>query len=144
MIVLDTTVLVYAVGTQHQFRESCRALIQAIGDGRLTATTTVEAIQEFTHVRARRYGRADATKLASSYLDLLSPLLIVEASDLRKGLELFAEVDALGSFDAVLAAAADSVGATALVSADAAFAAVPGLPHVIPDQAGVQDLLKQG
>jgi hypothetical protein len=54
MILLDTTALVYAVGSEHPLREPCRALISAIGDGRIAATTTVEMLQQFTHVRARR------------------------------------------------------------------------------------------
>lgn len=141
MIVLDTTVLVYAVGTEHRFRDPCRELIRAIRDGEITATTTVEVIQEFAHVRARRRGRADAAELATDYLELLAPLLIVEETDLRDGLRFFADQDRLGSFDAVLAAAARAVDAEALVSADDAFAALKTVPHIVPDQAGVDSLL---
>ena len=54
MIVLDTTVLVYAKGIDHPLRQPCRKLIDLIADGRIEATTTVEVIQEFVHVRARR------------------------------------------------------------------------------------------
>ena len=54
MIVLDTTVLVYAVGADHPLREPCQLLVRAIADGTILATTTIEVIQEFTHVRGRR------------------------------------------------------------------------------------------
>ncbi len=141
MIILDTTVLVYAKGTDHQFRAPCRELIAAIADGRLDATTTVEAIQEFVHVRAQRRDRSDAVALGCDYADLLAPLLTVTAEHLRRGLSLFERADGLGAFDAVLAAAALDAGASALISADAAFAAVPGLRHVVPDERGVADLL---
>lgn len=60
---------------------------------------------------------------------------------LRRGLSLFERNERLGAFDAVLAATALGRGASALVSADAAFASIPGLPHVVPDQAGVAQLL---
>lgn len=127
MIVLDTTVLVYAVGDDHALRDPARALLGAAANGSLRATTTPEAIQEFAHVRARRRDRADAAALASSYADLLSPLLEVTEADLREGLRLFQRTAALGAFDAVLAAVAQRAGATALVSADRAFATVQGL-----------------
>jgi uncharacterized protein len=140
VIVLDTTVLLYAVGTEHRFREPCRALINAISTGELSATTTVEAIQEFAHVRARRRDRADAVELSHAYLDLLSPLLVVDEDHLREGLRLFASQPALGSFPAVLAAAARAAGA-AVVSADVAFASVPAINHVMPDDSGVRHLL---
>lgn len=141
MIVLDTTVLVYAKGAEHAFRDPCRELIAAIADGRLEATTTPEVIQEFTHVRARRCGRADAVALARAYAEVLSPLVTVTTEDLRRGLELFERIAPLGAFDAVLAAVAAGAGARALVSADTAFAAVPGLRHAVPDDDGVAALL---
>jgi uncharacterized protein len=141
VIVLDTTVLAYAVGDLHELREPCRQVISAVQDGRLTATTTVEVVQEFAHVRARRRDRADAAELARSYADLLSPLLAVGERDLLDGLQLFERHPELGSFDAVLAATAQRAGADALVSADAAYAKVPRLHHVVPDRAGVGTLL---
>ena len=141
MIVLDTTVLVYAVGVDHPLREPCQQLIRAIADGTILATTTVEVIQEFTHVRARRRNRKDAAELSRDYIELLSPLLIVEETDLREGLRLYEEGTGSGSFDAVLAAAARAAGADALVSADTGFSNITAIRHVIPDADGVLQLL---
>lgn len=140
MIVLDTTVLVYAVGSEHLFRGPCRDLVAAIAGGRVRATTTVEVLQEFTHVRARRRGRKDAAALARDYLDVLSPLVVVGEDDFQEGLRLYARSDRLGAFDAVLAATAGRANAVAIVSADAAFAEAE-LPHVVPDAGGVAGLL---
>jgi uncharacterized protein len=141
MIVLDTTVLVYAKGAAHPLRDPCRELIGAIADRDLAATTTVEVIQEFAHVRARRCGRADAVTLAGDYAELLSPLITVTREQLQRGLSLFAQAERLGAFDCVLAAAASTIGARALVSADGAFAAAPDVAHVVPDSVGVKALL---
>lgn len=141
MIVVDTTVLVYAVGDQHDFRDPCRDLMAAIRAGSIQATTTAEVVQEFVHVRARRRGRDDAAQLGEAFLTLFSPLLIVEESDVRAGLEIFSRYQSVGSFDAVLAAAATSVGADALVSADQGFGSVPDLRHVVPDADGVFTLI---
>lgn len=141
MIVLDTTVLVYAVGAGHPLREPCQHLIRAIADGTILATTTTEVIQEFTHVRARRRDRKDAAELARDYIELLSPLLIVEETDLREGLRLYQEGTGFGSFDAVLAAAARAAGADALVSADTGFSNITAVQHVVPDADGIVQLL---
>lgn len=142
MIVLDTTVLVYAKGADHPLREPCRDLIVAIAAGAVQATTSVEAIQEFVHVRARRRDRTDAASLGRDYSSLLSPLLEVDGASLSSGLGLFERVGGVGAFDAVLAAAAMAAGAAALVSADVGFGEVPGLTHVVPDAAGVARLLE--
>lgn len=95
MIVLDTTVLVYSKGADHPLRDPCRHLIAPIAAGDLDATTSVEAIQEFVHVRARRRDRADAAALGRDYAELLSPLLSVTREDLDRGLSLFAELRAV-------------------------------------------------
>jgi predicted nucleic acid-binding protein len=130
VIVLDTTVLVYAVGDDHELRDPARAIVEAVEDGRIQATTTVEAIQEFVHVRARRRDRPDAAGLGRAYLGLLSPLLHPSEEDLVAGLRLFEREESLGAFDAVLAASAIAGGADALVSADRSFAGVRGLRWV--------------
>jgi uncharacterized protein len=144
MIVLDTTVLVYAKGADHPFRGPCRKLVGAIADGAIPATTSVEVIQEFVHIRARRRGRGDAAAIGSDYADLLSPLLGVTREHLQQGLKLFERSDELGAFDAVLAAAATGSGASALVSADTGFSTVSDLAHVVPDADGVGELLGGG
>ena len=97
VILLDTTVLVYAVGEAHPLAES-----------------------------ARRRTRQDATTLARAFSTLLSPLQLVGPQHLEAGLSLWAATPALGAFDSVLAALALSLDAE-LVSADRAFADVPGL-----------------
>jgi len=140
VIFLDTTVLLYAKGDNHRFRAPCQRLLEAISHGQIAATTTPEVIQECVHVRSRRRSRSDAADVGRIYAALLSPLAVIEEAVLRDGLLLF-ERHRLGSFDAVLAAAALSVDAAALVSADKAFAELDGLRHVVPDTEGVAQLL---
>lgn len=141
MIVLDTTVLVYAKGAEHPLRAPCRTLINAIAEGSLEATTSVEVIQEYVHVRARRRGREDAAATGRDYAELLSPLFGITREHLDDGLALYERSDPLGAFDAVLAAAAIRSGASALVSADSGFAGIAGIAHVVPDEVGVEALL---
>jgi predicted nucleic acid-binding protein len=141
VIVLDTTVLVYAKGADHALRDPSRRLIAAVADGSVEATTTVEVIQEFAHVRARRYDAAEAAALAREYAELLAPLILVTPEQLDRGLTMFERSGSLGAFDSVLAAAALDGGADRLVSADRAFATISDLHHVFPDTAGVAGLL---
>lgn len=131
MIVLDTTVLSYAVGDEHPLRAPCRRLLAAHGDGQIEATTTIEVVQEFAHVRARRRPRADAVTLARHYLTAFS-LLITDSQDLDLGLTQYERKLDLGAFDAIVAAIAINRHAEALVSADGAFDAIPGLLWIDP------------
>ena len=134
MILLHTTVLVYAVGDEQQLKAPCRRLLQAHADGQVEAATTVEVVQEFVHVRARRRLRADAVALGRRYAQALT-LLMTGPDDLELGLTLFDRHPELGAFDAMLAAVALNQRVDALVSADLSFAAVTGLPWRDPASA---------
>jgi predicted nucleic acid-binding protein len=131
VIVLDTTILAYAVGEDHPLREPCRRLLAAHASGSIEATTTVEVLQEFAHVRARRRTRQDAVNLT----------IVTTAADLDSGLSLFEQHPELGAFDAILAAVAIARGAEALVSADRAFAVVEELAWVEPGTQAFDGLL---
>ena len=135
--------LIYAVGGEHPLRHPSQRLIAAIRTTRVTATTTVEVIQEFAYARARRYGRTDAVERAREYADLLSPLLMVEIENLGAGLTLFERHPRLGAFDAVLAAVALATRADGLVSADAGFSGIEGLRHIRPGTEDLEELLRQ-
>lgn len=139
MIVLDTTVLLYAVGAEHELREPCRRLLSAPKG--LALTTTAGVIQEFVHVRSRSRPRSDAVGLGRAYLTLLKPLLDVPDTAVDDALTLLDEHAALGAFDAVLAAASRRFGCRAVVTADRAFADLDDLPVVFPDAAGIAALL---
>lgn len=141
MIVVDTTVLAYAVGAEHPLREPSRRVIEAVATGALAASTSVYVIQEFAHIRSRRFPRREAAQVARRYAELLSPLLAVESDHLARALVLFERHTGLGSFDALLAATALAHEADALVSADQGFASVPDLVHVAPGSEAFDSLL---
>lgn len=144
MIVLDTNVLLYAVGTDHPLAQSGERFMAAVIAGRIQATTTFEVLAEFVHVRARRRSRADATSLARAYRSLLSPLLTVTDPVFERGLELFEQHPRLGAFDAVLAAAALENDAETLVSTDRDFRAVKELRFVELGSAELDELIGSG
>jgi predicted nucleic acid-binding protein len=131
-MLLDTTVLAYAIGEDHPLRDPCRTIIDAVGDGRMVATTTVEVIQELVHVHSRRGRRPSAIRHGRDFIRLLAPLRTAETEDLEAGLMLLSSHPSLGVFDAVLAAVAMRPDPCVLVSADRAFRSVPGLRHIDP------------
>ena len=141
MIVVDTTILVYAVGSTHPLKDPSVRFFAAVAAGNVDATTTPEVIQEFAHVRARRFSRSDAVAVARDFTHLLSPLLTSDELALDRGLDVFERYAELGSFDALLAATAIAADATALLSADSAFGSLSELPHLMPGGAAFERLL---
>lgn len=133
MIVVDTNVLVYAVGAEHPLREPSRRIIDAAGSAAVQATTTAQVIHEFLHVYARRRSREEATAAAKRQLALFEPLLTPADADVSAAIDLYARHAQLDSGDALLAAIVlGNPEVDALVTADQGFAAVPGLALLDP------------
>ena len=116
MILLDTTVLVYAAGRDHPLREPCRRLLQAHASRVVRCSTTVEVVQEFAHVFCRGRTRLVAAEIARRYAKAFD-LLSTTPPDLALGLELYEAHERLGAFDAVLAGVAIQPGFTDEVGA---------------------------
>ena len=76
---------------EHPLREPSRRLVVAIRDGAITATTTIDVIQECAQGYPRRRPRATVAAHARRYATLLSPLLAPASTerDLSAGLRLF-------------------------------------------------------
>ncbi|MCC6222395.1 MAG: type II toxin-antitoxin system VapC family toxin [Thermoleophilia bacterium] len=141
MILLDTSVLLYAVGDEHALQEPCRRIVDRIGDGALQATTAVGVIQEFMHVYAIRRSRRAAAASARRYTALLGPLAEAGEHDLALAVDLFEARPGLQAFDALLAATALNSRAEALVTADRAFAGIPGLVVLDPRSPELETLV---
>jgi uncharacterized protein len=140
VILLDTTVLAYASGSEHPLRQRCRRIIEAHQAGRILVTTTVEVLQEFLHTAARRRTRVDAVELVRT-LATGFELEVTLPTDLERAFGLFPRHPRLGAFDAVLAAVALERRAEALVSADHAFGGVVGLRWIDPATPDLDALL---
>lgn len=121
MILLDTNILIYALGKPHPLQEPCRRIVSAIMDGRVEATTSPICIQEFMHFWSKSRSREEAARKALEFIDLLEPLPGVETTVTRMGCEVF-ESEALDAADSMIAASALSPDVTYLVSADEDFA----------------------
>lgn len=139
MILLDTNVLVYAVGGDHPNREPAVDLVSFAYTGRLRVSARV--IEEFAFVHARR-GRPRTTtrELAGEWAASLGPVEFIAEEDIADGFDLWVEHADLDIADGILAAQARRLGAN-LVSADSAFAAVADLRFVDLADPDLRDLL---
>ena len=91
MLVLDTSVLVYASGADHPLREPAVRLLRDVVASRVSATTTPEVLQQYAHVRARHRDRADAFAQAERFAELPGPLTVVNTRDVLEGLRIWSQ-----------------------------------------------------
>jgi predicted nucleic acid-binding protein len=129
---LDSNVVLYAIGGPHPYAEPCRRILALAGENRVRLEAPVDLIQEVMHHRARRLGdRAQATADARAAAELCQ-LHAVEPRDAREAANLFADSTRLSARDAIFAAIAIRHGLPAIVSADSDFDELAGLQRIDP------------
>lgn len=128
---IDTNVFLYAAGAEHAMRAGSQAIVSQLGSGRLSAVTSAEVLQEILHVLGRRGRPEEAAKLVRNVTSLL-PVLAVDAPTVLDAGALLAANSALDARDAVHVATMQRANISEIVSADAAFDAVPGIVRRSP------------
>lgn len=137
---VDTNVFLYAIGTEHRYREPCRALMLALGDGRLSGETSAETIQEIVHHRRRR-GDAEATERGRRAAELCTTVYAFDRELALASLGLIDRHPHLPTRDSVHAATAIARDLRFVLSADRDFDTVGGLERIDPaDSTGIERL----
>lgn len=138
----DTSIFVYALGSEHPYREPCREIVRKAAAGDLQGEASADLLQELIHQRTRRTGdRRGAAKAARSVATLAwwHPL---EPNDVQRGIDLFAAHDDLDARDAVFAALAINRGIEAILTTDRAFDGIDELERIDPaDERAVATLV---
>ncbi|MCB9737815.1 MAG: type II toxin-antitoxin system VapC family toxin [Deltaproteobacteria bacterium] len=142
-VFLDANVFLYAAGVDSTVATACRALLAAVRDGQLDATTSTEVVQEILHVVARRRGATIAADAADAVLALVPEPIAVTPTVIRSTVAVVRASPTLSIRDAVHVAAMRSEGIGIVVSADKYFDAVD-VERVDPyDSEAVQALLRR-
>ena len=131
-IFVDADVFLYAVGAESPHRDACRAVLQAVGAGKLDGVTSSEVLQEILHVRARRVSVQDAASAVRAAADLVAEVLPVTARDVLEACRLLGAYSGLGARDAVHAAVMKTSQLHLLVSVDRDFDAITELKRLHP------------
>jgi uncharacterized protein len=128
----DTPVFLYALGAEHRYRAPCREIVRLAAAGTLLGDASVELVQEFVHVRARRREGHGEAAAAGREVSAMCRLHALDADDLRLGLDLFGQANHLQMRDALHAATALNRGIGLILTTDPAFEGLPGLERIDP------------
>jgi predicted nucleic acid-binding protein len=134
-VFLDADVFLYAVGADSPHRTPCRAVLEAVGQGKLDGITSSEVLQEMLHVRSRRMNVTDAVSAVRAAADLVSEVLPVTNHDVLEACSLLEAHSSLGARDALHAAVMKNSQVHVLVSVDRDFDVIPDLKRIDPMQA---------
>lgn len=132
---IDSAVLMYAGGTEHDLRQPCQEVLAHVAAGRLPAVTSAEVVQEilhrFTALRLPELG----VQMASACLDLFSPVLPVTHAVMARMPGLIRDHPDLAARDLVHVATCIEEGISMIVSPDQDFDRVSEVRRISPDDA---------
>lgn len=120
-VLVDTNVILYAIGGPHPYAEPCRRILALAGEGRFEMEAPVDLVQEILHHRTRRLGDRRQAAADARAAAALCRLHAVEPQDAEQAAELFAASSRLSARDAVFAAVALRHDLDTILSADDDF-----------------------
>lgn len=138
----DTSIFVYALGSEHRYREPCREIVRRAAAGDLQGEASADLLQELVHQRARRTGDRLGAAEAARRVAKLAWWHPLEPNDVQRGIDLYENHDGLDARDAVFAALAINRGIDAILATDRAFDGIDGLERIDPaDERAVATLI---
>lgn len=140
----DTAVFLYAVGSEHPYREPCREILKLVEEGVLAGDASVELIQEFAHVRLRRTRDLARTVRQAHSVGRVCRVHDFRHRDLVLALEVWSRYAMDDLRDAVFVATALNRGIDVILSPDRDFDVVEEIERIDPaDPAAVATLTSQ-
>jgi len=129
---IDTNVVIYAMGSQHPYKDICRRALSLVFEQKVEANIDVETLQEIAHFYHRR-NRLDFGLSLFDRLLLLFPSPLPITHELAVVMrELLARYPHLQARDAIHAAVVLQHGLEGIISADRGFDAVPEISRFDP------------
>jgi uncharacterized protein len=132
---VDTTIFMYAMGTESRFKEPCARILRAGAADRAVLVTSTETLQEVLH-RYRSIGRNDEIKPTFEAISAsVQRILPVTADDVEAARELGERIRGgrgASARDLIHAAAARRQGLREILTVDAGFRSIPGVVVVDP------------
>ena len=138
----DTSIFVYALGSEHPYKEPCREIVRRAAAGDLQGEASSDLLQELLHQRVRRTGDRSTSTEAARNVAKLAWWHPVEPNDVQRGIDIFEAHPALDARDAVFAALAINRGIDAILATDRAFDGIDRLERIDPaDEQAVATLV---
>ena len=132
MRLIDANVPIYAMGSDHPYKEPCRRLLEIVDEGYHDFLTNSEVLQEVLHV-FRRTGRSTmGLELVSGLIWSLRSVIAIGEAEINAAVGLLREYPQIDTRDAVHAAVVQLHGLEGVVSADRGFDVIRGVTRFDP------------
>lgn len=127
MRLIDTNVIVYAVGSVHPLKQASDRILSDIAAGTLAANLDVETLQEVLHLYSSRGERKKGFRTIEHLLMLFPNPFPIGREEIEKARDLMMEHSFLGARDGIHAAVVQAHDLEGIITADKVFDRIKGL-----------------
>ncbi len=127
MRLIDTNIIVYAVGKAHPLRESAQNILSDVAEGTLPANLDVEALQEILHLYSSRRERKKGFETLDDLLVLFPNPIPIGREEVEEARNLMRLCTFLGTRDAIHAAVVKIHRLEGIITADKIFDRIKGV-----------------
>ena len=121
MRLIDTNVIVYAVGSVHPLKQASDRILSDIAAGTLTANLDVETLQEVLHLYSSRAERRKGFRTIEHLLMLFPNPFPIGREEIERARDLMMKHPFLGARDGIHAAVVQTHDLEGIVTADKVF-----------------------
>ncbi len=133
---IDANIVMYAVGREHEFKQSCIAILRNIGDEKITAVTDTEVFQEILY-RYFMIGKGkDGLETVRDFLVIVSDILSVTKREVETTFELLKKYPDLPPRDHIHVAVMINNDIREIISTDKHFDQIREVSRVDPKKFG--------
>jgi len=118
---IDTNVIVYAVGSVHPLKQASDRILSDIAAGTLTANLDVETLQEVLHLYSSRGERRKGFRTIEHLLMLFPNPFPIGREEIERARDLMMKHPFLGARDGIHAAVVQTHDLEGIVTADKVF-----------------------
>ena len=129
---LDASVLMYAAGTAHPYREPSRAVLERAATSRLKLITDSEVLQEILYRYFSLNRPRAAETIYATAVALCDEVLPVTAGSTGRALELLLQHSDLSPRDAIHVATMEEHGLRRILTTDRDFDAIDSVVRIDP------------
>ena len=127
MRLIDTNVVIYAVGKAHPLQEEARRVLDRVGDGTLHANVDAELLQEVLHVYDARKERRKGFNTVDDLLVIFPNPIPIGREEIETARDLMRVYSVLSARDAIHAAVVQTHDLEGIVTADNVFERIKGV-----------------
>lgn len=132
MKLLDTNIVVYAIGRPHRYKQPCVRLLQEVADGVSDFNVDTELLQEILYLYTARGERARGLTTCSDLLLMFPDPFPIGRHEVVLAHEILTRYPALLPRDAIHAAVTQANHLEGIVSADKVFSTIDYLRRFDP------------